>query len=634
MSHGDLFHYYSTSNAFLSATSGVQTEYPYFSVIHVCNCLSCLHFIKVLHTNRIQFNMSLLLCMCCTRLDQQNRKLTLRVSTHLQHTGMIGMGMICMHLSFVCTMFLRVSVRAVYECGESEDSNTLLVAALSPKPGDPATDELTLEGSRKEILSLPRSSEPPEPTELPVLVEKTSALSKSESCSTLEAVSSEVSAVYEAHSVSLNLTSSSSLTGRDQMSTDEMGTSVDQPDQTSIHHQTSTNVGVSSYLVDSTDRNPHHTDTVYKETSADLNSRTLPLVAEDPSVHDHPLTSRLPSRQEVVHELSVRYPPTGPTTHTEHDRNYVSAPSALHQQPTTKTGQNRPEHSKHQQRQDPGNANDGSSVCGKELASPVGVEAKEVLTGDRLCGQTQAVATSLNDEGDLQTDTPPLAIDKPSPSLDTIGGRKVTHSDQLTSVITSPENKRKRMPCPVNPRSHRLAANFDANLSGGHPRNTTVEISSAPQPPKPLHQSHATKLPACHPTTLQSNPSPTVSPTRCPQPDKCGHSVGQTPIPASSERHSEKIIFSGEEQPITNCQKEGWGTSWQKEDSGMTHVGEGSQQPLRKSGNVGHLSWRQPITRQGLDKHSTSSELESHKADTGCLVGPPPANSDLVAPTP
>ena len=535
-------------------------------------------------------------------------------------------------------------MRAVYECGESEDSNTLLVAAVSPKPGDPPTDELTLEGSRKEILSLPRSSGPPEPTELPVLVEKTSALSKSESCSTLEAVSLEVSAVHDAHSVSLDLPSSSSLTGRDRMSTDQMGTSVDPSDQTSIHHQTSTNVDVGSYLVDSTDRNPHHIDTVYKETSADLNSRALP---EDP---DHPLSSRLPSRQEVVHELSVRYPPTGPTTtatHTEHDRNYVSAPSALHEQPTTKTGPNRPEHSKHQQRQDPGNDNDGSSVCGKELASPVGVEAKDVLTGDRLCGQTQAVATSVNDEGVLQTDTPPLAIDKPSPSLDTVGGRKVTHRDKLTSMITSPENKRKRTPSPVNPRSHRLAANFDANLSGGHPRNTTVGISSASQPPKQLghlHQSHATKLPACHPPILQSNPSPTVSPTRRPQPDKCGHSVGQTPIPASSERHSEKIIFSGEEQcatyeqpPITNCQKEGWGTSCQKEHRGMTHAGifgEGFQQPLRKSGDVGHLSWRQPTTRQGLDKHATSSELESHKADTGCLVGPPPTNSDLVAPTP
>ena len=609
----------------------------------------------------------------------------------------------------------RVSVRAVYDCGESEDSNTLLVAAVPPSPpGGTVKEELTSDGSRKDILMLPRSSEPPQPTELPVLVEKLSVLSKS-SCSTLEAVSVEVS---ETHSMSLNLPTTSSLTGtgRDQMPTDQMGTSVDPPDQTSAHRDPSTNVDILPSRTDTTDPNPAHTLSAV-EASSDLSSREDPCphahplagalcvhrdpstnvdilpsltditcsnpshsvstveassglsnraLAEDPGLHAHPLAGALSDNpkaatvQEAVGDLSGRYPPSEPTTtttHTEHDRNDDSVPSAVSEQATTKSAPHRLEHSKHQQIQETSTephspekprANDESSVCGKELASPLGAEAKKVLTGGRLCGQTVGVVTSVN-EGVLQTETPPFAIEKPSHLLDTVGGRRVTHGDQqLTSTVTSPENTRNRTPSPVNPRSHRLAANFDANLSGSHPRNITIGMSQPPSLIGHLHQSNATELPISHPPTLQSHPPPTVSPTRHLQPNKFGHPVGQTLIPAPNELHSEGIAFSREEQRATDGQtlkthpqKEGWGTSCQKEQRGMTEVGilgESFQQPLGKTGDVGHLSAAsarcQPITQQGIDKHLTSSKFANHAADTGCLVGPPPANSDHVAPTP
>lgn len=523
----------------------------------------------------------------------------------------------------------RVSVRAVYNCGESEDSNTLLVAAV----GDAARKEAPSAGSQKEILSLPRPTEPPKPTELPALVEKTSALSKSASFSTLETVSLEVSAVNKAHSMSLNLPSSLTGAGSDQSSssTDQVGTSVDPPDPTNVPHQTSTNVDVVPCLVDSTSVSAHQSPPSTPTVDPDFSKGTLPpVLGEDPSSHTHPVASRLPdnlktpSRQEAVHELSGRHSHTEPSntaTHTEHDKNDVSVPNALPRETTTKAESHRLKHSK-QGRQtsrephSPEKPYDGLSYSGKEMASLVRVGAKEVPTVDQLCGQTQTALTSVNNEGVLQTDTPPLAIEKRSPS--------------------------------VYHRSHRLAAIFDGNLSGSHRRITGMPSTSQPPKTQTLRchrELHATELSDYRPPALQSNPSPTVFPTLHPQPNKCHPSVGQTPIPAPSERHSEQITFSGEERggtdrrPLTTrYQQEDWETSCQKEHQGMTRdgiFGSNPQQPVGKTGEVAHLSASscQPTTQHSPDKHPMHGECRPWKAATGCLVGPPPSISDLVAPT-
>lgn len=536
--------------------------------------------------------------------------------------------------------------------------------------GDAARKETPSAASQKEILSLPRPTEPPKPTELPALIEKTSALSKSASFSTLETVSLEVSAVNKAHSMSLNLPSSLTGAGSDQLSssTDQVGTSVDPPDPTNVLHQTSTNVDVVPCLVDSTSASAHQSPPSTPTVDPDFSKGTLPpVLGEDPSSHTHPVASRLPdnlktpSRQEAVHELSGRHSHTEPSntaTHTEHDKNDVSAPNALTRETTTKVESHRLKHSKQgrQTSREPQSpekpyANEGLSYSGKETASLVRVEAKEVPTVDQLCGQTQTALTSVNNEGVLQTDTPPLAIEKHSPSLNTVGGGgRVTYSDQLTSTITatSPENRRKKTLSPVYPRSHRLAANFDGNLSGSHRRNTGMPSTSQPPKTQTLRchrELHATELSDYCPPALQSNPSPTVSPTLHPQPNKCHPSVGQTPIPAPSEWYSEQITFSGEErggtdrQPlITSCQQEDWEASCQKEHQGMTRdgiFGSNPQQPVGKTGEVAHLSAGtcQPTTQHGPDKHPMHGECQPWMAATGCLVGPPPSIADLVAPT-
>ena len=540
-------------------------------------------------------------------------------------------------------------MRAVYDREESQDSNTLLVAAVSPG----REREAPSDGYQREILSLPRSSEPPQPSDLPVLVEKTSTLSKSESCSTLGAVSVEMSATIEARSMSLNLPTSCDLTSDsvEQMlpSLDPIGTSVDPPGQTNagVCSQTSTSVDLVPYTGDENGANAHQIDTTSaEEANIDVGSSPLSLDPNASTRHTQPGLLDNPSREEAMHELSARHSHTTVATHAEHDRNAVSVPLTLCNA-TTKTKPHGLERSKQpgqethieSERPEKPCVNYGSGFTGKEMASSVRAEAKEVLTVEHLCGQTQPPLTSVNDEGVLQTDTPPLPIGKPSPSANPASGRKVMYG---TSAATSPECTRRRMQSPINLKGHRLAANFDANLPVGHPRGATAVISHTPQPPKSqtfdrLHRPHTTQLPNNQSPALERDSSPTVSPTPHPQPDKCCPSVGQTVTPAPREEHSEKIAFSGEEQGrpaeqhlMTSCQKDHWGMAC----TGI--LGRCSQQPPATTDEVAHLSASvgQPATHQGLDKHPTLCVSQPGKADTGRLVGPPLANSDPVVPTP
>ena len=600
------------------------------------------------------------------RLVQQRPERILRALTPLQHTGTHTKDEKDFSMNFD-SQNNRISVRAVYECGESKDSNTLLLAAVGQRPGDAPTPDI----SQKAILSLPRSTQPPEPSELPALVEKTSALSKSESCSTLGAVSVEFSISNEARSMSLDLPCGLTGATTDQISPsdDTIGTSVDPPDQ-NISRQTSTNVDLATCLEDEGRPNVHRIDTnVLQGTSASTDETATDETATDETATDvsesalssdpvhlntgteftpalartleNPKTS---TKQEIEDEVSSRHAHSDPytnSTHAEHGRNEISSEQATTKavphgvRPSKQGGQEAHKTEKPL-------ANDGSSFTGKEVVSSVGAEAKEVLTVDQLCGQTQPVLTSAKEEGVLQTDTPPFALGKHSPSLNRGGLMEVTYGirrNETAAIYPVSPTQRERTVSPTSRRSNRLAANFETNLSANC--NATAGMSPTPKhPPKSppqLHPNHlhATQSPNHRSTSLQSEPSPAVSPTPCPPTDKCDSSVGQTLTPAPSEPHSERIAFSGEDlggsatqSVVTNCQRG---------HRGMAHAGIPGLEPPATTGNItGRLSPSapQPTAQQDPDKHSTSSLPQTARADTGCLVGPPPANSGPAAPTP
>ena len=552
-------------------------------------------------------------------------------------------------------------MRAVYNSGESQDSNTLLLAAVGQRSGE----GLMKDSTHKEILSLPRSSEPPQPSEMPELVEQTSALSKSESCSTLPTVSVDISTSNEPSSMSLNLPTPSDQTssGGDQIFpfVGEIGNSVDQPGAT-IFHTTITSVDLADCSGEQSSASTHQTDTnivqaksvSVDETSVDVVSEkelpASPMRRKFASKHLPALAVPLDNlkqspKQEMECELSTRHVSFGPHTNTVHaEKNEFSVP---HLQPTTETAPHEPDHPK--QRDDrkklhsaeKPHANGGLCFAGEDVASSVRDEAKEIPTVDQLCVQTQPSLTSVNDKGVLQTDTPPLAIGPHSPSINSAGVRDVTHNLEPAISPVTTEVRRQRASSPTGRRTHRLAANFETNLSHAN-FGVNTGMPRASQPPKShaprhLHQLHATQSPSCQLSLLQSSTPPSIFPTLHPPPKQCNFVV-QTPISPPREQHSTKITFSGEE-PTRTAKEQPLITDCQKVERGMLHtgiLGQSVQGPLATISDTTHLSASgpQPTTQPGPDNHSTRFLPQPGEGDTECLVGSPPANSGLLSPTP
>ena len=492
----------------------------------------------------------------------------------------------------------RILVRAVYECGESGDSNILLVASLNP--GTHEEGELSAStpdddcGGGGMVVSLPRSSNPPSPTQPPLLVGKTSTLSRSESCSTLGAISVENSTTVEARSISFDQlgvgkpeypfsddkTVLQQLQSVSQAPTNDhhsFGMKVGQTD-TITHHHTATQRHMSQISGTS------NVDPISKETSTDVDQImqqmstsvdpinisygvfNTPTHLPEQSEHTHNRSSGISSlTQEIVNELSMRYSQVN-TTHSLL-QSYDCATSSMlpPDDPTTKEATMPCAESLKLQGLSAGGAADllQEKACVKGLSN---FPEKELASLLRKPGEFEAL-------GCVQTQWPPpvstheivLKTDTPAPHAHTVV-TKNSHPSSIpatdgvvtvcTALKTKPVQTIPTYSCsegkrsPVSRRSPRLAANFECVLRTGHPStnmSTTTSGMTFHVPQTELGMKPHNLVP--HTATsslpeLQTNFTANVSPTQPLCPNKCTTSVDETQIVRTSEIHPEQINLS------------------------------------------------------------------------------------------
>ena len=390
------------------------------------------------------------------------------------------------HTHYYVYVHIRISVRAVYDCGESRDSNMLLVASVNPH----TEHTLTPHGPGKEVVCLPRSLRPPAPAQLPELVEKMSILSKSASCCTLGTMSIENSTATEPRSLSAN-----ELDKLSPISQSVLVPFVEQ-NRAKIHNQTDTSiVGESLITAQSTiDQNPP----LHKVMLPESTGGKMPPNEEtecDPSTR-HDLHT--PFREVATISTSCQ----ATTTSEPCCAGTLSRGGMLGEVP-------------HKQRCD------GLDFTGEEIP-------REACALERFCGQTQPLLTLSMKEEDLKTDT----IHRKSSQFDIPVMDNSAMRRNKTSLVSTSEPVRHvmRTASPGNNRkSTRLvAAKFDVPSQAESPSNDENSGTSQNQSPRP-NNPHTTQLATRQSLMLHSDPPSSVSPTLSVRPDKDGALVGQTP---------------------------------------------------------------------------------------------------------
>lgn len=526
------------------------------------------------------------------------------------------------HVVYSLYMNIRISLRAVYNLGESEDSNTLLLASVHlPTDDDQRTCTLTPSGSlEKEVISQPRLSQPPLPTELPALVSKTSALSKSESCLVLETVSVASSTSIEARSLSLNQLLDKNLDCVGQ-TTPVVPTSVD---------QTGTNVDQTLPSVDEMTSPP--TKEKHGQPKPSCNELEL-------TTNTHSCSSCFP-RQEIKHDLSVGH---FPLSHMACSNDHMSAASnTTSTDPCTVSGR-----AVIQGGEVPLQLHASSVFTGKDI-QPLESESEKSHTVVQLCLQTQPPLTSINEAGKTEAlcaeTTEPRKVSRPS-DIPVAGVDAVKTNSEIENlkVVAASAN---------NPRSPRLAAKFDAHMrSDCHTSASSIIPASQPQ----RNQSDLRKIDHVHVHTTQLpnhhslKPHSDVWPTHSLQLRKDSSSVGKTEREnraSLSEVYSQQIDFSGEGWRVGGLVNENITVSHEdsQEHSQGMHLGMldcDSHQPIAATSNVAHLSTcpHQPViqTTLRLDKSQVPLPLgyvgAASSRHTGHFVALLPVNSDTPAST-
>ena len=408
----------------------------------------------------------------------------------------------------------RISVRAVYDHGESEDSNMLLLASLDPhSEGERSTPTLT--GSQNEVVSLPRALQPPAPTQqTPTIVQKSSSLSKSESSLTLGTLSVENSTI-ELRS----------------MSASQLGTALDQNEDLLV---------VSKTPFGHTDSSVCKTLPAVKKTGTSIidfrsthpvgpqaSVRTQPqLTASDDNNNDHEVLLR----QEIGHELSERHDQVDQQSHTAHYPIYAMSPTTLDPPSQGKAVLAGKVHNKQKH-------TTAVSDFTEEEASSLTCEAYQSPQHSK---QTQPPLSS-SDRNGLKTGNlqAVVASNSHSPTIPLRGEGIVcsarTEKSESATQISDVALRHARTMSPVNQRSPRLAAVFV------HTQASASTFSPQHQSSRPFVDStHTTQLSSL---TFQSDPTSAKCPSQ--QPNKGSAFVGSI---QSAEHTDTNALFSGKEQ--------------------------------------------------------------------------------------
>ena len=495
-------------------------------------------------------------------------------------------------------------MRAVFDLGESEDSNTLLVASVDPQTGDEKRAPTPRNSHDKEVVSLPRSLQPPLPSQPPVLVARTSStLSKSESCLTLKTTSVASSNSNDKRSVSVN-----QLVDRE----------VHQ-EGTSIAHQSGTSVNqLPPSFGHSTDTQPSrgvtHPHSPKPYSSDDTGPNFLP-------------------RQEIKADLATRNPGGSPSAHTAFSRDTLSVPaSTAFIEPCEGSSKARILGEIPLERVQ--EVSTGSSDF--TSSPPLLFEPQDAPTVERLCVQTRAPLTSII-EGEEKTDTVRAGMEQNVPHLPDIPVDNVkgavrpnkTNTEVVTSVMG--DVKRVRTPSPIAPRSPRLAAKFDvhttqtklcSNVSDGialrvHSPNSRPNVHT------PTTQLHTPQLPTHHNSDVCSQHI-----THQHQPCTNSDLVGQTnDVRAGpSERYLRQINLSDEAQSWEGLASRDKETAIHEGSQEMSHgmrTGMPRCRLIATTSTAAELSVQPPHQQSAIETRRHQTPNNSQTSDT--LSVPPPS---------
>lgn len=311
-------------------------------------------------------------------------------------------------------------MRAVYDVGESEDSNTLLVASVNHPQVE---NEQCL--SEKNVIPLPRSSQPPPPTALPLLVSKPSSLSKSESYSGLESIT-----VSNSETRSLSMNQLSVLIDKEPDTVDETTSTVPPGDQRSasndqipLPNQSGKPVSSTQYFKECAD--PHKQQSMTTHTEHDLDVCTI----------NHSLVGTAAPRGETRHETN--------TTHSL----IFSAATPTRLTATTCRGSSK-------ERQ--------TAMISSEVSPHLGTSAGLVFTG---C-ETQPLESEGKEICSVETQTPVNeAVKTDTLHAKIAGSSNVSHPCFMATVGDVDHNNKTKSAntnLPPPDRNTRMAAKFDA----------------------------------------------------------------------------------------------------------------------------------------------------------------------------
>lgn len=418
-------------------------------------------------------------------------------------------------------MHARISVRAVYDLGESEDSNTLLVASVNhPQVENEQTVSTLSSLSEKEVIPLPRSSQPPAPAALPFLVSKTSTLSKSESFSGLGTISVSNS---ETRSMSMN----------------QLSVQIDQkPDRaTNVASGIRGVTDIERILPPSLIGEPVSPAQFDKE-CPDLHKQQSTATKHDPKAYpsNHSsLVNTTTLRQETNHE-----------SYTTHPQNFSHSSTTT---PTTQTCTTTTcrDSSKGGQ----------TAIIRSDISPQLGTSAGLVFTGceaqplqlaqKEVCSaetHSTPLLTLLNEAGTVHGMATAVSGERTHPCVMAIVG------DDIHNKKTKSANTNLKGVLPPDRRSARLAANFDAYNTQTYSHSTAFTNPSL-LPKKSNHSSDcaSTTLSPTPPTSTQhSTQGSDVSLTPTHHFYKEGPIVGQTNSPGLSDLLSQQIDFSEKRQ--------------------------------------------------------------------------------------
>lgn len=411
----------------------------------------------------------------------------------------------------------RISVRAVYNLGESEDSNTLLVASVNhPQVENEQTVSTLGSSSEKEVIPLPRSSQPPAPAAQPFLVSKTSTLSKSESFSGLETVSVSNS---ETCSVSMN----------------QLSVQVDRkPDR--VASPVSQGVANVERTLPSQTVEPVSPAQFDKE-SPGLHKQQSTATKHDLGVYpiDHSLVSTTTPRGETKHEPYTTNPQffshsstTTPTSQT------CTATSFRDSSKEGQTGSDTL----------PGLGTSAGLVFTGCEARLLELAQKEVCSAETYSTPLLTSPTSPNEAGAVHGIATAVSGERTHPCF------MATVGDDVHNKKTKSANTNLKVVLPLDRRSSRLAANFDAynTQTDSH----SIAFTSPSHPMKKNIHAGDCAITTLSPTPLTSTQHSTqgsdVSLTPTHHFYKEGSIVGQTNSPGLSGLLSQQIDFSEEGQ--------------------------------------------------------------------------------------